>query len=74
MLKNLHQFEHSIDNKMCRLLCDMDMPIILIKECLFQFQKHLGYIEDKALAQQQAAQDQAKSDDEPKVEEDPNVG
>ncbi len=53
MLRNLCQLEYIMENKVCRLLCDNDMPLVLIKEALFQFQKYVGHIEDQVKAQQE---------------------
>jgi hypothetical protein len=53
MLKNLSQLEHSIENRVCRFICDNDTPINIVKESLFQFQKYIGQIEDMAKQQQQ---------------------
>jgi len=52
MLSNLVQLAHQIENKVCRFICDNDTPIHFIKEALFQFQKHIGQVEDAAKAQQ----------------------
>jgi len=46
MLKNLCQLEHVVENKRCHFICDNDTPIYIIKECLFQFQKYIGSVED----------------------------
>jgi len=54
MLKNLCQFEHIIESKVCRFICDNDTPIHFIKEALFQFQRYIGQLEDTAKAQRSA--------------------
>lgn len=65
MLNNLCELSHTVENKVCRFICDNDTPIHFIKEALFQFQKYVGAIEDAAKAQQEAtkANDVAPVDD-----------
>lgn len=46
MLKNLNQLELEIDGQMFHFNCDMDAPIHLIKEALFQFQTYVGKIQE----------------------------
>jgi hypothetical protein len=52
MLKMLSQLEHTVENKVCRFVCEHDTPIAFVKEALFQFQKYIGQLEDQAKAQQ----------------------
>ncbi len=54
MLKNLHQLEHVIENKVCRFTCDNDTPIVFIKEALFQMQKFIGVAEEQAKIREEA--------------------
>ena len=68
MLKNLCQLEYVMENKVCRLLCDNDMPLVLIKEALFQFQKYVGHIEDAVKVQQEQSKAEEKPIEEHKVE------
>ena len=51
MLKNISKLEIQIAEKVYQLLCDSDSPIHHVKEALFQFQKYIGHIEDKAKEQ-----------------------
>ncbi len=76
MLKTITQLEHIAENKVCRFICDHDTPLSAVKECLFQFQKYIGQIEDYAKAQKEAADKaeaakvaQAPQEESPKVEE-----
>lgn len=48
MLKNVSQLEVLIDQKSYRFICDIDSPTTHCKEALFQFNKYIGQIEDKA--------------------------
>lgn len=66
MLKNLIQLEHAIENKVCRFICDNDTPIHIAKECLFQFQRYIGQVEEMAKQQQT---EQPKSEQPPEVKE-----
>lgn len=54
MLKTLAELELKIENWTCRLSCNSDMPTKHLKECIFQFLKYIGSIEDAAKAQQEA--------------------
>jgi len=54
MLKNLCSFEFINEKNECRIQCNNDAPIDFLKECMFQFQKYLGKIEDEAKAKQEA--------------------
>lgn len=65
MLKNVTQLEVIIDNKIARFTCDMDTPVNVVKEMLFQFQKYVGQIEDQA----RASQEEAKNQEEEKASE-----
>jgi hypothetical protein len=60
MLKNLSQLEHVVENRVCRFVCDNDAPIHVIKECLFQFQRYIGQVEDYAKAQVEQQKSQNK--------------
>ena len=69
MIKNLCSLEHTVGDRVYRLLCDNDSPLNDIKEVLFQFQKYIGQIEDQVKAQQDAAQILDSPVEENKVEE-----
>lgn len=61
MLKHTVKLEHRIGDKEGHFICDNDTPLPVAREMLCQFLKHLGYIEDQVMAQQQAqAEQQAK--------------
>ena len=59
MLKSVSKLEIKIGEKVYQLLLDSDSPLEHVKECLFQFQKFVGQIEDNIKAQQ-AQQQQEK--------------
>lgn len=46
MLKNVSKLEIVISEKTYQFICDCDCPLSDVKECLFQFQKYIGQIED----------------------------
>ncbi len=70
MLKSLAQLEHtaqqivetmgenglvkSVEDKVCKFICDHNTTFDVIKEALFQFQKTIGTLEDNSKAQQAA--------------------
>ena len=74
MLKNISQLKSIIEGKEGTFHCDMDTPIHIVKEMLFQFQKYIGKIEDAFIAQQEnekkeeESKEEVKKDD-PKIEE-----
>lgn len=63
MIKNIVQFEASIENRVSRWFIDNDCPLAIAKEMLFQFQKQIGQIEDQAKAQQAAMEEQKKAEE-----------
>ena len=63
MIKNLVQFESTIDGRVSRWFIDNDCPLTIAKEMLFQFQKQIGQIEDSVKAQQAAIEEQKKADE-----------
>lgn len=65
MLKNLSQIEFIVDDKTGRFICDIDTPLIAVKEMLFQIQKYIGQIEDNIRKQQE----EQKKEETPPVEE-----
>lgn len=83
MLKNLCQLENTINDKVCRFICENDTDINIIKEALFQFQKFIGSVEDMAKANKEKAEsvadkpletaDQTKSVSEPIQENEKHV-
>jgi hypothetical protein len=63
MIRNLVQFESTIDGRVGRWYIDNDCPLNIAKEMLFQFQKHLGQIEDSVKEQQAAIEEKKKADE-----------
>jgi hypothetical protein len=53
MIKNLVRLEVMIGDKIYHLTCDPDSPIESLKEALFQFQRHVGQIEDNIKTHQE---------------------
>ncbi len=53
MLKNLVGLEYKSEDRLVKLICDNDCPLVHLKEALFQFHKYIGQIEDQAKAQQE---------------------
>ena len=68
MLKNISKLEVKIGEKLYQLLCDSDSPLEHVKECLFQFQKYIGQVEDHVKSQQQQSEEEKKVEEEPKAE------
>lgn len=58
MLSNLAQLTHVIEGKVFNFSCANDAPLAFIKEALFQMQKYVGQIEDAAIAQKKAAEEE----------------
>lgn len=54
MLKHSVKLDYKVGDKEGCFICDNDTPITVAREMLCQFLKQLGYVEDQALAQQQA--------------------
>lgn len=53
MLKNMSNLELILNNRTYTFSCENQSPISDVKECLFQFQKYVGQIEDQAKALEQ---------------------
>jgi len=71
MIKQLAQLECKIEEKVCRFLCDNDMPLAHVKECLCQFLKYIGNIEDAVLKSQESEKkpvENVNSEEQPKSE------
>jgi hypothetical protein len=64
MLKNISQLEFVVGEKSGRLLFDMDTPIQIVKEILFQAQKYVGQVEDQVKAQYDAQMAEQKAKEE----------
>ncbi len=47
MMKNFTRIECIVNEKTGYFFCDMDTPIPVAKEMIFQFQKYVGLIEDQ---------------------------
>ena len=67
MFKNLVEFVHEEEGKVCRFITDHDANLEFVKRAIFEIGKKVGLVEDKIkeLMQQQAAQN--ASSDENKV-------
>lgn len=61
MIKNISRLECLVKDKAYQLTCDMDSPLSDVKEALFQFQKHIGQLEDHIRTQQEAANAKVES-------------
>jgi hypothetical protein len=48
MIKNISQLEITINEKVIRLLADMDTNIYIVREALNQFQKYVDAVEEAA--------------------------
>lgn len=59
MLKTVSKLELKISERDYQFMCDPESPIEHVKEALFQFQKHVGQLEDAI----KSAQEQAKSNE-----------
>lgn len=62
MLKNLSRLECKIGEKLYHLTCDIDSPLVDVKESLFQFLKYVGFVEDEVKNQVANAQIQQSSE------------
>lgn len=62
MLKNISKLETVIEGKTYQLLCEMDSPLMHVKDAMCQFIHYIGQIE-------QNIKDQAAKAQEQKVEE-----
>jgi hypothetical protein len=69
MLKNISRLESIVEGKVGHFTCDMDTPIALVKEMLFQFQKYIGQVEDHVKQLQEKSVSEQEKVDEPKIEE-----
>ena len=48
MLKTKAVLEHIVGEKVFNFSCDVDAPIAVVKEALFEFLKYVGKVEDAA--------------------------
>ncbi len=53
MLKNCSRLECVVNDKMGHFYCDIDTPLPVVKEMIFQFQKYVGLVEDQVRAQEE---------------------
>lgn len=67
MLKNMSKLECKIGERIYQFILEMDSPLHDVKECLFQFQKYVGQVED-TVKSQLAAQVPEVSSTDSKVE------
>ena len=59
MLSQLSKLEYKIADKVYHFMCDQDAPLEHVKECLFQFSKYIGQVEDTIKQAQILAQNAA---------------
>ncbi len=64
MLKNCTRLECIVNDKTGHFYCDMDTPLLVVKEMIFQFQKYVGLIEDQIRAQEEAKKAQEAKEPE----------
>lgn len=57
MVKNISGLECKVGKEIINLTCDSQCPLDHIKEALFQFQKHIGILEDSAKQAQEKEQE-----------------
>jgi hypothetical protein len=65
MLKNCTRLECIVNEKTGHFYCDIDTPLPIAKEMIFQFQKYIGLVEDQV----RTAEEEAKKKEEPASEE-----
>jgi len=52
MIKNFSRLECKVSEKESHFYVEVDTPIVVVKEMLFQLQKYVGAVEDQINAQQ----------------------
>lgn len=67
MYKNCTRLETVVNEKIGHFYCDSDTPIAVAKEMVFQFQKHIGMIEDHIRAQEEKKKESESSLEPDKV-------
>lgn len=72
MLKNCTRLECVVNDKTGQFYCDMDTPLAVAKEMIFQFQKYIGLVEDQLKAQEEAKKAQEEEKATENVEEHSN--
>jgi hypothetical protein len=70
MLKNCTRLECVVNEKVGHFYCDIDTPLPVVKEMIFQFQKYIGLVEDQIRAQE----DKKAEDDAPEELEEQIIG
>ncbi len=68
MLKNCTRLECIVNEKSGYFYCDIDTPISVAKEMIFQFQKYIGLVEDQLRVQEEQKK-QEESYSETPIEE-----
>lgn len=53
MIKNYTRLECMVNEKSAHFYCEMDTPLDVVKEMLFQFQKLVGHVEDQVRSNQE---------------------
>ena len=68
MLKNCTRLECVVNEKVGHFYCDIDTPLPVVKEMIFQFQKYIGLVEDQIRAQEEKkAEDDAPEELEEQI-------
>lgn len=62
MISHKAHLKCTVDGKEFILICDLDANVAQGKEAIFQFQKYLGQIEDKAIEKQEVKRDLPSED------------
>lgn len=70
MLRNCTRLECVVENKMAHFYCDMDTPLHVVKEMVFQFQKFVGQVEDQVRANLEVDKEK-ESESSPAIDEEP---
>ncbi len=70
MLKNCTRLECTVNEKTGHFYCDIDAPLPVVKEMIFQFQKYIGLVEDQVRAhEEQKKQEESNSEIPPQESE-----
>lgn len=68
MFKNVAKFEFVVAERVYHFFCDQDSPIDHVKDAIFQLQKAIFLIEQKAKEDQEKAKEAAEATEQPKEE------
>ena len=61
MLRPGFNIEFKLNDKYVSLVSSNDVPLEMVKEALFQFQKYVGQVEDSVKAQQESKKKEEES-------------